>query len=78
MPNLDLYIRQAGLEIQDFLVCTSVCCPSRTNLLTVCLEGGVGGCPSCANVFMVKGFRRSEVRSAAMRVLGLGFRALGL
>ena len=34
MPALDKWFGQGGLQLRNFVVSTSVCCPSRVNLLT--------------------------------------------
>lgn len=34
MPNLHKYIANQGMHLNNFLVTTSLCCPSRINLLT--------------------------------------------
>lgn len=33
MPNLKTYLIDRGVEIDDFLITTPMCCPSRINLL---------------------------------------------
>ena len=34
MPATNSWIKSQGLTFTDFIACTSLCCPSRTNLMT--------------------------------------------
>lgn len=34
MPNLDALIAAQGMQLRNFVISTSTCCPSRLNLLT--------------------------------------------